>query len=230
MIDGGAMRVLDSMGQNQFGKMTLGRLIKELEKQEAAHMAQGNRIDETTGKSWKTSVEILGCGYLTTEVGSYRGSYEHLYISWTRDYDKAATRAEVIAALKGAVGKTFDGYKGGDYRMHEGTTVFFGQYGTSHGGCILGVAGWSRLNTELVTGPEDAMPHFEMPALEEIQKLHRDEITRATNIAWDAALDAVRTELVGWRSTPILSKKASEHARKVLKKLAKVKSEEGDIQ
>jgi len=60
-------------------------------------------------------------------VDSYRGYYDHLAIGFG---DGSPTKvATLLKELKAAVGKTFQGYKGGDFRMSEDTPVWVANYG-----------------------------------------------------------------------------------------------------
>ena len=68
---------------------------------------------------------------------SYRGYYEQLAFSCRGD---GATVADVLAHARSAMGRVFEGYKGGKFVMHENTLVWGGSYGTSSDGrMIMGV-------------------------------------------------------------------------------------------
>ena len=41
--------------------------------------------------------------------------------------------ADMLACAKSALGKTFQGWKGGDYKMHEYTTCWLAERGESNG-------------------------------------------------------------------------------------------------
>lgn len=69
---------------------------------------------------------------------SYRGYYEDLAVGFS-DGD-APTVAELVAALESAIGKTFCGYKGGDYRMDRNTTLWVANHGESSDTAIVGLA------------------------------------------------------------------------------------------
>jgi len=59
------------------------------------------------------------------EPHSYRGYYDELAFEPTRDISVG----EMLAAAKSAIGKTFKGYKGGDYVMKEYTDVWIARWG-----------------------------------------------------------------------------------------------------
>jgi hypothetical protein len=56
---------------------------------------------------------------------SYRGYYEELAFEPTEN----VTVGEMLASAKSALGKKFEGYKGGTYKMNEYTTVNLAEYG-----------------------------------------------------------------------------------------------------
>lgn len=70
-------------------------------------------------------------------VGSYRGFYEDLAIGF--EEDNSATVAEVLATLKAAIGETFHGWKGGEYRMKESSTVWVANRGNTSDTFIKGL-------------------------------------------------------------------------------------------
>jgi hypothetical protein len=98
--------------------------------------------------------------YKPTSIGSWRGSYEELAISYTQDgkyegyigdeieheshygnYYKRiptdlpenVTAHDFLEMLKTCQGKTFEGYKGGNFTMGKTTPVWVSDYGTSSG-------------------------------------------------------------------------------------------------
>ncbi len=67
------------------------------------------------------------------ELHSYRGAYRELAI-WHSDPsliepENGTPKSELLKLLKGAIGSTFNGYKGGDYNMCERSLVFLDPYG-----------------------------------------------------------------------------------------------------
>lgn len=56
---------------------------------------------------------------------SYRGSYDCLAFM----PKKNAKVSEMLKIAKSCIDKTFQGYKGGDYRMHEYSDVYLAYYG-----------------------------------------------------------------------------------------------------
>lgn len=66
---------------------------------------------------------------------SYRGYYDELGVEPTKD----VTVEDMILFLEEALGKTYLGYKGGDFTMHSGTNVYLAYKGCC-GSIITGVA------------------------------------------------------------------------------------------
>jgi len=70
------------------------------------------------------------------EPHSYRGYYDQLALERS---DSKRTVSEVLEILEEATGKTYTGYKGGDFRMTDYTMVWGSSYGTSSGIAIVDV-------------------------------------------------------------------------------------------
>lgn len=76
----------------------------------------------------------LDTGQTPGQLDSWRGIYRELAFDYDDPpTDRTATVAEVLADAESAVGKTFEGYKGGDFLMGRQTPVWVSQYGTSVG-------------------------------------------------------------------------------------------------
>lgn len=79
-------------------------------------------------------------GYLQpTDFDSWRGSYDKLAIGYTTLGTPDLTVKEFLLKLKGVIGKTFTGYKGGSYTMDENTQVYVDNYGEYSNTTIIGV-------------------------------------------------------------------------------------------
>ena len=69
---------------------------------------------------------------------SWRGSYCELAIEY--DERENDTTVEIFSAkLKSAIGKTFCGYKGGDFMMGKTTPVWAANYGDANCTAVVGV-------------------------------------------------------------------------------------------
>ena len=84
-------------------QMTLGKLIKALEA-----MPAGAQVSNING------------------AHSYRGYYDDLAFERGEGTQPAS---ELLAKCRDAMGRVFDGYKGGDFVMHENTPVWIAEYG-----------------------------------------------------------------------------------------------------
>jgi hypothetical protein len=101
--------------------ITLGELIAKLEAKDAAAELAVQYFDQ-----------VLGYG----NAESYRGYYSDLSIDPISG--SLGTVADALKDLRAAVGQTFTGYKGGEYKMTNRTLVWVAQWSTCPG---LGVTG-----------------------------------------------------------------------------------------
>ena len=94
-----------------------------------------------------------------TDFDSYRGYYDQLALGFTggRHSDGWAEIkvAELLAKAEAAVGKTYEGWKGGDYVMTRSTPLWVANPGCTGSTAIVGVQdiGWAIL---LITANVDA--------------------------------------------------------------------------
>lgn len=63
-----------------------------------------------------------------TNPHSWRGIYHELAFEPAENVKVS----DMLADAKSALGKTFEGYKGGDFKMDEDTEVHISDYGSSH--------------------------------------------------------------------------------------------------
>jgi hypothetical protein len=94
------------------GQLTLGEFIDCLEK--LPHEAKC----------------MFDTGTYVGEPDSYRGYYDHLAFE---PEILPSTVGDVLRFANKANGKTFQGYRGGNFIMHRGTLVWLGSYGTTAG-------------------------------------------------------------------------------------------------
>ena len=117
----------------QAGIMTLGGLIEKL-----SSLKQDNPITYDFGS--------LG----PTKLKSYRGTYSELALGYEED-SRSLKVSDLLKICKDAMGKTFEGYKGGDYVMGENTPVWVANYGNSGDTAITDVIehgyGWANIVT-----------------------------------------------------------------------------------
>lgn len=79
-------------------------------------------------------------GFIPRKIDSYRGFYEQLAISYDDDWQTEMKVADILGVLRGVVGKTLTGYKGGDYLMGEDTPVWAAKWGECNSTAITGLA------------------------------------------------------------------------------------------
>lgn len=89
---------------------------------------------------------------IPTDVDSYRGYYEQLAIGYEmglasgcpqsdgHDPDNLCTVAELLERLQDVLGRTYSGWKGGEYEMGEHTRMWAANAGHSTSTAITGIA------------------------------------------------------------------------------------------
>lgn len=117
------------------GQLTLHQLIVGC--QEAYAMA-GDNYD---GKPPKVIFDF--CSAFPTEIDSWRGIYAEVALSFTMDW-RGGTEpmlvTDFIDMLIQTVGRTFTGYKGGEFMMTENTPVWVDNYGECTNTAVIGVS------------------------------------------------------------------------------------------
>lgn len=88
--------------------MTLGNLIRKLEEFPK---------DRT--------VRYDFCDLIPTDLDSWRGVYAELALGWSEDTypSKAPNVEQLLGRLRAADGVTYEGYKGGEYKMDMSTPI-----------------------------------------------------------------------------------------------------------
>jgi len=118
-------------------QMTLGESIAVLESSELI-------AEDGDHKHVAFDFEYL----FPTGIDSWRGSYDELAISFGsgdfytgeyKDRPQPPTATEFLSWLKEAVGKTYTGYKGGDYVMGKSTPLWVANYGNSGSTGLVGI-------------------------------------------------------------------------------------------
>lgn len=69
------------------------------------------------------------------EADSYRGYYSDLAF----EPGMSGTVGELLATCRDAMGKSFEGYKGGDYYMAANTPIWLSFYGVASGDRLMGL-------------------------------------------------------------------------------------------
>lgn len=84
--------------------------------------------------------------FVPTTLGSYRGYYNELALGYDNTFNYQSPRAgELLTKLDLAVGRSFPGWKGGEYIMDKYTPVWAANSGEATSCGIVGFidAGWS---------------------------------------------------------------------------------------
>lgn len=116
-------------------QLTLGELIAKI---------------KACGLTWGTPEEAKTVEYdfgtaIPTDLGSWRGSYVELALGYRlTGYDVNSNESglqckaeDLLKELESAIGKTFTGWKGGEFEMSENTPVWVDNDGnTSHTGIV----------------------------------------------------------------------------------------------
>lgn len=121
-------------------QLTLGELILKLE---PIVKNQKSDDDEATVRY---DFEYL----FPTSIGSWRGSYDELALNFETEGEEMKV-SEFLAMLKECIGKTFTGYKGGDFTMHKGTPIWVANYSHSGNTAVIDVVD-NRYVVLLITG------------------------------------------------------------------------------
>lgn len=111
-------------------QLTLGELIAQIE-------AAG--VYDEDGKPKDVQYDF---GYIyPTVLDSWRGSYAELALGYSENYpnENRVNAEQLLKDCKEAIGKTFEGYKGGDYVMDANTPVWVANYGDSSETGIVGI-------------------------------------------------------------------------------------------
>lgn len=115
-------------------QLTLGELIALIEPISVANKNKGEEEAE---------VVYDFAYFFPTDIMSWRGSYAEIALNYQSEEKRMKVTA-FLAMLRGALGKTFTGYKGGDYVMWRGTPVWVSNYSEACNTAVVGVKdlGW----------------------------------------------------------------------------------------
>jgi hypothetical protein len=137
-------QLVQQQRDNNFSRsqqLSLGQLIEEIEK--CGLKREYNGEDKVVHYDFGTAIP--------TVVDSWRGSYAELALGYCltgydndREHLKEISAKDLLQNLKDAVGKTFTGWKGGDFRMSKETPVWVANPGNGGDTAIVGVLdnGW----------------------------------------------------------------------------------------
>ena len=111
------------------GQYTLGMLIDKLKQ-----IQESNKDEEPN-----MGITFSFGNLVPDGLDSYRGYYNELAIGYMDMTHETITVPIFIQELEAAVGKTFYGYKGGEYVMTENTPLWVSKYGDNSGTYICDV-------------------------------------------------------------------------------------------
>lgn len=129
---------------------------------ESNQLSLGELILKLEAVQDKNKKIVLDFGKHPTGLDSWRGIYAELAINF--DDASQLTAQEFFDLCKEAVGKEYEGYKGGEFVMHRQTPIWVANYGNSGIDCEykdktdyinVGVTGISELEDEVVILTEE---------------------------------------------------------------------------
>lgn len=96
-----------------------------------------NKLEEIKKNAEEDCIVVFSFGcFSPCGLRSWRGIYEELAISFARRED--VMLINFIKELKEAIGKKFEGYKGGEYIMSESTPLWADNYGKVTNEAVIG--------------------------------------------------------------------------------------------
>lgn len=119
--------------------MDLQRLVDAMNaeaqmKRAGVHMTLGELVSAMTAVDGDLPVKTTD-GHTVGDIGSYRGYYSDLALEPGSGYETVGALRQRLAD---AIGETFDGYKGGEFRMTKATPLWVSSYGHSSGIGVFG--------------------------------------------------------------------------------------------
>lgn len=126
---------LDSMATS--AQMTVGEAIAVLENSQLTYESDGKENDKYVSFQFEY--------VYPTGLDSWRGSYAELAINFdwadriSPKQSEQPTAKEFLGWLKECIGKTYTGYKGGDYVMGKNTPLWVANYGNSGETGLIGI-------------------------------------------------------------------------------------------
>lgn len=124
---------------SEFGTITLGGFIDAIEEWTKS-------VEETMKGLAQAKEEHIYFDFgwaIPTTLASHRGYYEHLGLGYNAGGDHAGnplmSASDLLDVLKGAVGESYCGWKGGSFEMDLNTPVWADNSGHTSGTYILGM-------------------------------------------------------------------------------------------
>lgn len=104
---------------------------------DAGQMSLGDFVDALAACDPDKQICFDFCRLKPESLDSYRGYYDHLALGFSNG--GWAKAGDVLKDAQDALGRTFTGYKGGDYVMTRDTPLWAANYGESGGSRVVGV-------------------------------------------------------------------------------------------
>jgi hypothetical protein len=112
--------------------------IKEIEYNE---YTLGNFIDALESLNPKGAISYAFGWLVPTTFHSARGSYSEVALGWKVGDYREVKVADLLELAKAADGATYEGWKGGDYKMKRDTRMWIENYGDGGGTSVVGISG-----------------------------------------------------------------------------------------
>lgn len=101
----------------------------------------GELIDLLSSRPQDHSIAFDFCGLEPDGFTSYRGYYYELAICYKKgSFPTTNTVGSFLGELRATVGKTFEGYKGGDFVMTRETPLWVANYSETGYTAVVGLA------------------------------------------------------------------------------------------
>lgn len=134
------------IGSKRLAKMdlqdTINAYMAQARKESLANSDQltlGELILKLDAIPNKEASLVFDFGYFyPTCVDSWRGAYEELALNY-QDTGSSLNVHEFLVVLKQAIGDTFTGYKGGDFKMNKHTPLWVSNYGHSNNTAVVDI-------------------------------------------------------------------------------------------
>lgn len=111
----------------------------------------GAFIDLLAARPADQSVQFDFGSFRPTGFDSYRGFYDHLALGYSEGAAGFHLVGSLLAAARECVGQSFEGYKGGMFRVGRQTPLWVANHGEAPSSCVIGVHG-GRYETVVLTG------------------------------------------------------------------------------
>lgn len=122
---------------NESEQLTLGELILKIEPLIAKQEEVKKKYDH------EATVFFDFCDTFPTHLHSWRGSYNELAIGWNGGQygndNKPMEVSKFLEMLKEAIGKTYQGWKGGDFKMGKNTPIWISDDGMGSNNGIIDI-------------------------------------------------------------------------------------------